>query len=200
MLVTVSSSGYGLTTGSYKADFLAITDRGKTIVSPHSDLGRISAIHDALFSNEIFSAFIGYFKQRGIPNDEIAQNYLRNTHRLSAEDATAFWQVIKYNMTEFGLVQEMSGRSIVLSREMAEERLGIDRQADRVKQVQQVPPETPLSPPGSSPNLDIMRVSTNSTPQFHFNIQIHLPESASPDTYDAIFRSIGTYLLGGAKE
>ena len=33
-------------------------------------------------------------------------------------------------------------------------------------------------------------------PQIHFNIQVHLPESGSPESYDAIFKSIATHLLG----
>ena len=37
--------------------------------------------------------------------------------------------------------------------------------------------------------------SSNIIPQFHFNIQIVLPENASQDTYDNIFKSIATYLL-----
>ena len=37
-------------------------------------------------------------------------------------------------------------------------------------------------------------------PQIHFNIQIHLRENGSPEDYDAIFKSIGTYLLGRKDE
>jgi len=38
------------------------------------------------------------------------------------------------------------------------------------------------------------------TPQIHFNIQVVLPENALPETYDAIFKSIATYLLGRTEE
>ncbi len=37
-------------------------------------------------------------------------------------------------------------------------------------------------------------------PQFHFNIQIVLPENATQDTYDNIFRSIATHLLNRREE
>lgn len=40
----------------------------------------------------------------------------------------------------------------------------------------------------------------SAVPQIHFNIQIHLPENGSPEDYDAIFKSIGTYLLGRKDE
>lgn len=37
-------------------------------------------------------------------------------------------------------------------------------------------------------------------PQIHFNIQVVLPENALPETYDAIFKSIATHLLGRGEE
>lgn len=37
-------------------------------------------------------------------------------------------------------------------------------------------------------------------PQFHFNIQIVLPENATQDTYDNIFKSIATHLLNRREE
>jgi len=33
-------------------------------------------------------------------------------------------------------------------------------------------------------------------PQIHFNIQVQIPENATPEAYDAIFKSIATHLLG----
>lgn len=38
------------------------------------------------------------------------------------------------------------------------------------------------------------------SPEIHFNIQVVLPENASPENYDAIFRSIATHLLGRTEE
>jgi len=43
-------------------------------------------------------------------------------------------------------------------------------------------------------------LTRSAVPQIHFNIQIHLPENGSPEDYDAIFKSIGTYLLGRKDE
>jgi len=42
--------------------------------------------------------------------------------------------------------------------------------------------------------------SSEIVPQFHFNIQIVLPENASQDTYENIFKSIATYLLNRHEE
>lgn len=38
------------------------------------------------------------------------------------------------------------------------------------------------------------------TPHISFNIQVVLPENASPETYDNIFKSIATHLLGHTEE
>lgn len=42
--------------------------------------------------------------------------------------------------------------------------------------------------------------SGRTIPEIHFNIQVVLPENASPENYDAIFRSIATHLLGRTEE
>lgn len=55
-------------------------------------------------------------------------------------------------------------------------------------------PSIPITPTKVSAGLDRL------TPQIHFNIQVVLPENASADTYDAIFRSIATHLLGRNEE
>lgn len=45
-----------------------------------------------------------------------------------------------------------------------------------------------------------MFVNSEAVPQFHFNIQIVLPENATQDTYDNIFKSIATHLLNRREE
>jgi hypothetical protein len=201
-LVTASTSGYGLTTGGTGADYLGLTDRGRVIVAPASEQAKRRAFLDALFENDIFSSFVARYGDRGVPNDQIAIDYFKVTHKLSDPDAQSVWAVIKENLSDCDLLQELSGRKTVVKREAAYESL------ERL-----LPPEaTDLSQPyASEPDVAVIRPAASSReapatpprvtgPDFHFNIQIHLPDSASPEVYDSIFRSIAIHLLRHREE
>lgn len=201
MLVTTSSA-YGLTVGGYQAEYLEITDRGRRIVASGNERDKYEAIYDALFSNSIVSAFVARFNQRSMPNDEIAIDYLKQTHSLSEVDAKAFLVIFKDNASHYGLIQEYSGRPLLVTREMALESIG-----------EVSPPNGHTGSVDTSdvsyqqPNPNLQQISNGiplpsgrMEPQFHFNIQIHLPENASPEVYDTIFKSIATHLLGYGRE
>lgn len=196
-LVTASATGYGLTTGGTQSEYLSLTDRGKRIVDSVDEMERMSAVYDALFSNTIFSALAQRFKEKTVPNDEVAVDYLRGNHALNGADAKAFWDIAKKNIADFGLVQELSGRRVLVSRGMALERLQATLPQDQMEvKSNGARGGTPNPSTGSVPIHQGLSVAPSRLePQIHFNIQIHLPENATPEVYDAIFRSIGSYLL-----
>ncbi|MFN8511839.1 MAG: hypothetical protein U0841_04455 [Chloroflexia bacterium] len=209
-LVAVCNTGYGLTTGSAVAERMEVTERGKALVAASDQATRLNAAYDALFSNDIFSTFVSRFANRSMPNDEVGRDYLQSTFNLQAGDAAAFFEVIKENVTEYGLIQELSGRQVLISRETAMENVGApapkapieksngsnstpDLAAVINPQTLHIPtPQTPIQPSPLAPN----RIE----PQIHFNIQIQLPENASPETYNTIFKNIAIHLLGRGEE
>ncbi len=199
MMVTTANTGYGLTTGGTQAEYLGLTDRGRKMVDSRDEFQRMGAAYEALFSNEILSAFISRFKGRAVPNDEVAVDYLKNTPSLSMDDAQAFWEVIRENIHEFGLVQELSGRRVVVSKEMAMEQLKASLPPEEKGEIGLPVQGSNESDPAASPEVSSSAAfSPRSVPQIHFNIQVHLPESASPETYESIFRSIAIHLLNRA--
>ena len=52
----------------------------------------------------------------------------------------------------------------------------------------------------SPARISVPKTTSSVAPEFHFNIQIQLPENASEAVYEAIFRNIGRYLLGNNQE
>lgn len=192
-LITVSNSGYGLTTGGYSAEFLGLTERGRKIVTAQNVYSKHSAVYDALFENEVFSDFLNQFQQRGIPRDETAIDHLTQKHSLSPHDARICWSVIKENAQDYPLTKELSGKTVLISRAMALETL-TDQFSENLNDADSGA-EAPLDQPEFEKGGSKGKMTRNQ-PQIHFNIQVHLPENSSPDTYEAIFKSISTYLLG----
>jgi len=194
--LVISSNAYGLTAGGYSAEFLEITPRGKDIIEPQSESSKIKAVYGALFSNEMFSKFISSYSGKRVPEDVVAIDYFQHEHKLNADDAKACWLVFKSNISAYGLEQNVGGKSTIISREMATEKFDIKNisktevppgQISENKQEIQVPVLA---------QVKSTTMGARITPEIHFNIQVIIPEDASAETYDAIFKSISTHLLG----
>ncbi|HVU12595.1 MAG TPA: hypothetical protein VHD90_15030, partial [Phototrophicaceae bacterium] len=200
-LVTVAVSGYGLVDGSYTSEYLQLTSRGEALITAKNEKTKYKAIYDALFSNGIFSAYVNRFKDKSIPHEDVAIDFLKSEQQLSEADAKSFYAVITDNINTYKLVQEFSGKKVIVSREVAFEAIpGSISQEDEPTTTEEAPVDvetrdilSPLPQPIGNP---IPANVGGLQPEFHFNIQIHLPENADPQSYDAIFKSIGKYLLG----
>lgn len=203
-LIVAANSGYGLVQGGYAAEFLGLSDRGMKISSAQDEPSRHEAAYEALFSNDIFAGFVQRFFQKSPPNQEIAVEFLKKTYGLSGDDANACHETIQQNLLDWGLVKEMSGRPVIFSREMGLESVeangregGQETSAEPEVSRVPTPPVRPLSPQMGTKQLN---QAAAVVPQFHFNIQVHIPADATPDAYEAIFKSIATHLLGRNEE
>jgi hypothetical protein len=192
----MANGGYGLIEGSYNADYLKLTERGIKIASASNDYEKTQAIYDALFGNDIFAAFVQRFANKNVPSAEVATDYLKESQRLSAEDAKVCFDVMLENLDDYGLITELSGKRVIVPRVMALEKL---TKPNSGKSDQPVP--LPETEEGSIQNNEAIDSTPQKIrqqkliPQFNFNIQIQLPENATPEVYDSIFRSIAEYLL-----
>ena len=195
-----AAKAYGLTQNAGKK--LQVTELGKTILNEDlSTSKRRNAEYEVLFSDEMFSAIVAKYTDKTLPPvDDIAHDFLKQAYKLTDSDAKIFWKVTKKNLSDFGLLKELStGKKIVISREQAISNLGdtteVLEEVVDANEPEQLPPEesTPKISkvnPSSIPNIAIP------SPEFHFNIQIHLPADATSQQYDAIFKSIAVNLLG----
>lgn len=119
MLVTVANSGYGLVIGGYQADRLSLSERGKRIANPESEIDKKEAIFEALCDNEIFSSFVTYWADKPFPKDEIAFDWLVRNQNLNQSDAAAAWDVFKNNILTYDFTQKFSDKMVILSRDEA---------------------------------------------------------------------------------
>jgi len=202
VLIIACNSGYGLSTGGYQAEYLGLTELGKQVASAKDTYARFTGIYNALFSNEIFAAFVNRFNDKSIPIDEIAIEYLRKNHDLPEEDAQACWSVFKDNLMEQNLTQELSGKRVIVSREAALEVIGKPTPKDLGEKPKDADKKSDEA--GEEPHTQHTSKAKKHTevaaPQIHFNIQVVIPENASPETYDTIFKSIATHLLNRDNE
>ncbi len=121
-LVT-NSSAYGLTKGGYQADYLELTEKGKMLISINEERKKYEVAYDILFANDLFSGFIEYWKNKQLPSDEIAPDWFVRNFQLTASDAKAAWDVIKENIDDWKLTELLSGKQVILSKDIASESL-----------------------------------------------------------------------------
>jgi hypothetical protein len=197
MLLAASGAGYGLTTVGDN-DYLTISDRGKAILSSEYHARRRAEL-EALFSTPLFEAFVAKYSNRPLPIDQIAVDYLKGEYSLNDTDAQSCWTVLKQNLTDYELLEKTSGKNTVMPKAVAYSGL-TDGQQDTLHDPG--PSDSSFKGPQKSQDESEKPRDDSSIiqPQFHFNIQVHLPSDADPTTYDAIFRSIGKNLLGRSAE
>jgi hypothetical protein len=97
--------------------------------------------------------------------------------------------------------ESSSGGKLILTRKDVEKDWSPEEKKEEKtnsdEQVTRFPHPPGPTPPTSTPTIPLsVPVSSDIVPEFHFNIQIHLPAEATPDKYDAIFKSIAIHLLG----
>ena len=182
-LVT-ASSGYDLTTGSYRAPQLALTTLGKKVAIERDPAAEI----DAVLGVEIFRQFFETYSDKPLPSDVAAKSFLAD-NGVPADRVETCLQIVKVNGRDVGLIAPVSGMDRVLPRDHAlEKRHGAS--AERA-----LPAHREVAAPATAAE-GVGQEQTAHLPSLNVNLEIHLPPDASPDKYDAIFRSIRKHLMG----
>ena len=206
MLNAAATGAYGVTKGGKNATHLTLTPAGIHLAEANDAVERLGVAYDILFDNSYFAALVEKYRDRPIPNDAIAADYLEREQGLSAEDAETCWTVAKQNIFDFGLFEESGSKRVILAREdalaQAQQSAGATPGSDDDQTSASATPTDvqPMEERGVVPSpigaLPSPERASRIVPQIAFNIQVVLPENASSEVYDAIFASMATHLLG----
>jgi hypothetical protein len=193
MLVSTSNA-YGLTSGSYKAERLTTTELGKSLLGAKTDAARMRIALKVLLTNDLFSQFYNKYVNRGVPQEALGMDFLKQTGSLTDSESKAAYGVFVDNLREQGFIKDMSGRPSILPIDLlvpedtnepddtSQEVVGDDLDRSRVSDQKETPPQR-------------QKVNVKPLPQFNFNIQIQLPENGTAEQYDTIFKSMSEHLL-----
>lgn len=190
-LVT-ASGGYGLTIGSYTADTIKLTERGRAIVERDD----ANSILDAVLTVPLFSRFFERYRNAAIPAGPAAIDWLKG-QGIRPESTTNCFEIIIANGEFVRLIQERSGAKRILSRDAA-----FDDLAKQSKAAPQ-PAASPVAAP-LVPQQDVITTPTavsaphlqTQTPSLHIDIQIHISADAKSEQIEKIFESMAKHLYG----
>lgn len=214
-LLQAASGGYSLVNGSKTSNHLELTETGKNLSSLEKPIERLNAVHDLLYSNKFFVSIVEKYKERPFPNDEVVTDYLVRELKLSQSDAQICWSTAKQNILDFNLFEESGNKKIILDRDHAIKGFTNSNNSNTteeitIEEISQPVKEEHLSPSNGA-TKELYDLPTNektvksykslkNIPQITFNIQVVLPENATPEVYEAIFSSMSTHLLGRDEE
>jgi len=189
-LITVSNR-YGLTKGSYQAEFITVTEVGRAVAAnaPQFTKGRDQGFKCAIGQFEPFSHLYETLKSRRIPAPDILRDELEK-FGLPKSDADKAAQVFLVNADYVGLIQEVSGSKRIIPIEQV------------IEESQTLVVETPSAPVADSPTQEdaandlLSQEAESPGPSLHIDVQVHIDSTATSEQIDQIFASMAKHLYG----
>lgn len=111
-----SSLKYGLTTGSYKHDRIALTPLGARLVAPTSEGDQRDAVLEAALHNSTFRRIFEHFKGKKLPDDAFFENAVVREFAIPREHASKCVKIFRANAEYAGLVQQATTGPWLISR------------------------------------------------------------------------------------
>ena len=198
-LITASSK-YGLTTGSYKSEYLSLTDAGQTIAAA---LPSLASSRELAFSHAInrFDPFGQIFEKLvnlRLPAQDVLQDEFRQLG-LDPTDRKTAAQIFIANIRYLGLIRELSGNERVIPIEQLledspaeQETLNDEKSAPDVEDL----PSTGSEQSKIPSEQQLTNGYSTGTPSVNINIQIHIDASATPEQIEQIFAGMARHLYG----
>ena len=187
-----SSSKYGLTTGSYKASSLLVTDEGRFLLDSSSPSRKIRETQFELAINkfEPFSKLYEKLKNERLPDDEVLKDEFGGVE-VKESDRDKAAKVFTENLRFLGLVREISGKDYVRPvDEMLVEAPGIGDIAPEPRNAESfIETSAPVEENGNT-------AVAKRRPALHIDIQVHIDPTSSADQIDQIFASMARHLYG----
>lgn len=103
-----SSIKYGLTTGSYNSERVALEEMGKNIVEPRTEEDAKAAQLSAALNPPTFRSIYNYFKGKKLPEEAFFANTLIREFQVPREHAAKCVAVFVKNMEQVGLIRVAS--------------------------------------------------------------------------------------------
>jgi predicted nucleotide-binding protein len=103
---------YGLTTGSFSAESIQLTELGKRILSPTSEGDDQAGFREAALRPKVLRDFFQKYDRNKFPADKIAENVLYEMG-IPRDKVTSYLSILKKNGDEAGFITQTRGGPFV---------------------------------------------------------------------------------------
>lgn len=196
----ITNSGkYGLTTGSYAAASLSVTDNGRTALDDQSiPQARARQFQLAIQQFPSFNTLYEKLKEKRLPDAAVLRDELGHAGVPSPDQKTAA-EVFTANARFLGLIHDINGADYVRALDEEPGPLPPLASDSNAQSPSNSTPPTP-QPTGTSarpvadPAVTVAAIAAATEPSVHIDIQIHIDSNATPDQIDQIFASMARHL------
>lgn len=171
-MLTGASIAYGLTTGGYNADGIAITPLGMRIVRPTAEDDDLAAKREALLRPRIIREFLKKYDGAPIPKESIGQNVLIEMG-VPQERCAEVLKLILDGASSVGFLQQIKDRSYVELNNTPvprgpsiEDDEQIQSEDMRTQGFSAIPPRVPIEMPAARPSIERKDVDLRSRKVF----------------------------------
>ena len=188
-----SSYKYGLTTGSYNAPFLKVTDDGRTLLSSGAPARELKERQFELAIKQFdhFNILYERLKNQRLPDETVLRSEFGRSG-VSADDCHKAADIFTANIRYLDMVEPISGNEYVRT---------IEQVSQRETVAEEVGPQEPVDDyPDDAPRIPVQgnngSVLATDRPALHIDIQIHIDPTSSAELIDQIFASMAKHLYG----
>jgi len=180
-----ASSGFGLTKGSYKAETISLTERGRAIVERNDPEAKL----DAVMGVDVFAQFFEHYENSALPSAEAASDFLKSKG-IPEKSVKKCLKILIASGRAVGLIQSISGTERVVSRGHALDTLSRASDARSFGDEKEVIPEQAY---GGAKELG---KPAQKYPNIHIDLQIHISPETTAEQMDDLFASIAKHIYG----
>ena len=186
-----NSAKYGLTSGSYAASTLKVTENARKVVSAEFSTPEI-LLNLAIEQFDPFKELYEKLTDHRLPDMTVLGDQLGNLGVADGDRQKAAG-VFNANIRYLRLVREISGSEFVMS--LSE--VGYEAPSPESKEESSIETEsTQVETDEPSAATTMRSAFTAREPSVHINVQIHIDSTASPEQIDQIFASMARHLYG----
>lgn len=128
-----SSTRYGLSTGSYASQKIALTPLGISIMFPKGRDEKAEGLKEALFNIDIYKQFFTDYDNKKLPPVEYLTNTLNRDYGIPIEDAQDCYDMIVKNARELNILDNISGSDWIHMSKL------VSKKTSKVEKAQPIP-------------------------------------------------------------
>ena len=190
-LITHSAT-YGLTTGSYNAEFITLTENGRGAIDATNRREQRKKHFDLAISRiGPFNSVFKKFKGKARPKPQVLEDELEAVGVASADTGKAM-SILVANLTYLDAIEAYTGVEHIVEPDF--DKIPVVKDNDLGGKSEQGSKKGDAEPLGKG------APPSQPTPSLHIDIQVHIDSSAGTEQIDQIFKSMAIHLYGNRHE
>lgn len=161
----ISSSGqYGLTKGSYQAEYISLTPLGDAVTKAKDDLQRIPFLQEACQKAKVFKDFYQRYRDAKLPTEDYAKKLFKDEFKVPEEHLDECYNLMVTNGRFAEIIQDVAGAPRVVFEKAPSIPTEEKEEEEKPEEGEEAPPAPTPEPVVSKPKQIFIGHGKNKTP------------------------------------